>query len=176
MENPLEENRVRYNRMRNKVRKLSRNKRKNLEQSIDRNAKHNPKAVWKYINAKAKVNHKIVNIMNSAGELQSDEQEITNIFNKFFASVYTVESDPPPNIPLITRHKLGHIEFHETEILSALLELKVDKPPGPDGIHPKFLSEVAHLISKPLTYLFNLSMLSGTVPNYWKIAQVSPIH
>ena len=56
-----------------------------------------------------------------------------------------------------------------------MLELKVDKAPGPDGLHPKFLSEVAHLTSKQLTYLFNLSMLSGTEPNYLKLAQVSPI-
>uniref|UniRef100_A0A8C5N1B7 Reverse transcriptase domain-containing protein n=1 Tax=Leptobrachium leishanense TaxID=445787 RepID=A0A8C5N1B7_9ANUR len=47
---------------------------------------------------------------------------------------------------------------------------------GPDGIHPKLLKELSDVIAKPLTDLFNQSLLTGVVPEDWKLANVVPIH
>uniref|UniRef100_A0A8C5LN87 Reverse transcriptase domain-containing protein n=1 Tax=Leptobrachium leishanense TaxID=445787 RepID=A0A8C5LN87_9ANUR len=47
---------------------------------------------------------------------------------------------------------------------------------GPDGIHPKLLKELSDVIAKPLTDLFNQSLLMGVVPEDWKLANVVPIH
>uniref|UniRef100_A0A8C5M941 Reverse transcriptase domain-containing protein n=1 Tax=Leptobrachium leishanense TaxID=445787 RepID=A0A8C5M941_9ANUR len=47
---------------------------------------------------------------------------------------------------------------------------------GPDGIHPKLLKELSDVIAKPLTDLFNQSLLMGVVPEDWKLTNVVPIH
>ena len=176
MEYPSINNKVRYNRIRNKVRKLSRKKRKEMELNIAKNAKKNPKAVWRYLNSKAKTNKRIDNIIDENGESHTDEQDISDMFNKFFASVYTVEATPPPHIQPVTNHQIYTVSFEEPEVLSELLLLKIDKAPGPDGLHPKFLFEIAETISKPLTFLFNLSMSSGILPTCWKLGQITPIY
>ena len=44
--------RMQYNRIRNQVRRLTRNITKEYERGLARNAKENPKAIWRYINSK----------------------------------------------------------------------------------------------------------------------------
>ena len=45
----------------------------------------------------------------------------------------------------------------------ALKSLKINKSPGPDGIHPIILKELAFEISKPLSTIFNHSLNIGKV-------------
>ena len=51
----------------------------------------------------------------------------------------------------------------------------MNKSPGPDEIHLKFLYELREELSKPLTRLFQLSLSKGVVPQDWKDAIVSPL-
>ena len=57
----------------------------------------------------------------------------------------------------------------------ALKNLKVNKSPGPDGLHPRILRELSHELAKPFKMLFDKSMLQGKLPKKWKIAEVRPI-
>ena len=50
------------------------------------------------------------------------------------------------------------------------------KSPGPDGIHPRVLNELADCISIPLSIIFNTSLTTGKLPKEWKQANISPIH
>ncbi len=45
----------------------------------------------------------------------------------------------------------------------------------PDHIAPLFLKLAADFISPPLTYLFNLSLITNTIPKIWKSAFVVPL-
>ena len=58
----------------------------------------------------------------------------------------------------------------EEQMVKALQSLKVDKSPGPDGLHPRVLKEVANEIAHPLTVLFNSSISHGKIPKAWKNA------
>ena len=60
-------------------------------------------------------------------------------------------------------------------MLRKLQHLKVDKSPGPGGIHPALLKNCASAVTKPLTAIFQESYYSGIVPNDWKIADISPL-
>ncbi len=62
-----------------------------------------------------------------------------------------------------------------SDVCSALKELNVSKSPGPDYIAPLFLKLVSDFISPPLTYLFNLSLITNTIPRIWKSAFVVPL-
>ena len=66
-------------------------------------------------------------------------------------------------------------DVSEECIVTKLENLNVSKSPGPDGLHPRVLSELASVIAKPLSILFSNSLSSGTVPRDWKKANVSAV-
>ena len=56
-----------------------------------------------------------------------------------------------------------------------LRNLKTRKAPGPDGITPRILKELANELEPALTLLYQTSIDSGIVPQDWRTAHVSPI-
>ncbi len=61
------------------------------------------------------------------------------------------------------------------DVKRILKSLKKDKSPGPDGITPILLNELAEEISYRLTKIFQASLESGRLPKDWLTANVSPI-
>ena len=54
--------------------------------------------------------------------------------------------------------------INEKDVLLKLNNLKIDKSPGIDNIHPLVLTEVKIEIRDFLTKLFNLSLSTGYLP------------
>jgi len=67
------------------------------------------------------------------------------------------------------------IEFDVSTVLGKLSSLKIDKSPGPGGIHPMFLNKTASVLAKPVTALFAKSYQEGTIPIDWSLTLISPI-
>ena len=53
--------------------------------------------------------------------------------------------------------------------------LKITKSPGPDGIHPIMLIQLAPYLKTPLTLLFNKTLETGEIPADWKKGRISSI-
>ena len=64
----------------------------------------------------------------------------------------------------------------ESEIFDLLASLDISKATGPDGISARMLKYTAETITPIITSLFNQSILTGTVPDLWKLSLVVPIH
>ena len=47
---------------------------------------------------------------------------------------------------------------------------------GPDEIHPRVLREPAEVIAEPLSIICQRSLLTGEVPEDWRLASVTPIY
>ncbi|KFQ83931.1 hypothetical protein N337_03455, partial [Phoenicopterus ruber ruber] len=63
------------------------------------------------------------------------------------------------------------------EMVSDLLRhLDMHKSMGPDGIHPRVLKELAEVLIKPLSIIYQQSWLTGEVPVDWRLANVTPIY
>ena len=60
-------------------------------------------------------------------------------------------------------------------MFKVLSTLKVNKSPGPDGIQPKLLRELAKELAPPLKILFEKTLNEGILPRSWKEAEVRPI-
>ncbi|KAK4805387.1 hypothetical protein QYF61_003960, partial [Mycteria americana] len=60
---------------------------------------------------------------------------------------------------------------------SPLLAIKmiIHKSMGPDEIHPRVLKELADVLTKPLSIIYQQSWLTGEVPADWRLANVTPI-
>ena len=140
--------------------------------------KDNPKQFWKYVNRKTKSKGKISSLINSEGDLVTDDAGKAEILNKQFVSVFTVEDmsnmptldledkkikimeDIPVTIPCLTKH---------------LQKLNISKSCGPDGINARILKENACELAPALKILFELSMDESTVPKQWKQAHVTAL-
>ena len=64
--------------------------------------------------------------------------------------------------------------FSEYEVFTVLDKIKPTAT-GLDKLPAWFIHTAAPFISKPLTYLFNLSISQSKVPSQWKISSVTPV-
>ena len=64
----------------------------------------------------------------------------------------------------------------EYEVQCQLLSLKVNKACGHDTIPARMITDAADFIARPLSHIFNLSLLTGKVPNSMKVAKITPIY
>lgn len=65
--------------------------------------------------------------------------------------------------------------FSVSDVEKELSILNERKSAGSDGVDTKLLRFGSPWLAKPLYYLFLCSILSRTVPSYWKLADVTPI-
>ncbi|MBW6351215.1 reverse transcriptase family protein, partial [Pseudomonas aeruginosa] len=165
--------------LRRNAKKIIKQSKKTLELHIANQSKTNPKEFYSYIRKKKVVTSTVGPLVDENGEYTKDEVQMSNSLNTFFASVFTTEdlSDIPTPSPIQIDNSdvLSNITVTEREVLNCLDKLKVNKMPGPDTISPRVLKEAKDELSKPLTLLFNKSLQSGTMPDQWKLANVTPI-
>ena len=95
----------------------------------------------------------------------------------FFSSVFTNEPEGTrelPNRPEF-RYRLK-LSITTESLIKKLDKLKISKSPGPDGMHPRVLSELRTVLVSPLLVIFQTSVRTGSLPAAWKDANTSAIH
>jgi hypothetical protein len=84
-----------YTKTRNQVKSAIRKAKANMEKEIAKNAKSNPKIVWKYANSKRKTNTGIseLKFKSEEGEERktTTDKEKAEVLASFFSSVFTIE-------------------------------------------------------------------------------------
>ena len=172
-----------YRKVSNQVRRITRKAQKVLEKNVAKQAMTNPKNFWQFVNNKTRARPNIPDLFVDEGTptgsnvTTSSDKEKANISNQYFASVFTKEDALYDKvIPDRTECKLNDIDINEDMVKKKLLKLKVLQSKGPDGIHPRVLKELASVICIPLAIIFKTSIRSGTLPDEWKLANVTAIH
>ena len=69
----------------------------------------------------------------------------------------------------------GSVKFDPGNIFLKLNKLKIGSAPGPDGIPAIFFKNLASVLACPLAIFFDLIFQSETLPDSWKLANVTPI-
>ena len=80
-----------------------------------------------------------------------------------------------PNSHCISDNLLESIQTNPQRVESMLKSLKVGKAAGPDSVNNRLLKKLAYPLSFQLCGLYNFSFSSGTVPDLWKKANVTPV-
>ena len=136
------------------------------------------KLFWNYVNPKRKGSNDLTVIKMDNGSTLTDEREISECMNEFFASVFTREN--LENIPsfeqIITDDSLSFLQCSVDEVTKLLKELKPRKSPGPDGIHPLILKNCADTLAISICKIYNMSFSLGKIPDCWKQADIIPLH
>ena len=64
----------------------------------------------------------------------------------------------------------------EYELQIEINNLNENKSAGHDEVIAKMIKKISESIIKPLTYIYNLLFQTGKIPNFLKLAIVSPIY
>ena len=107
-----------------------------------------------------------------------DCKEKANIFARFFADQckLLVNDSVLPNPTLLTNSKLESFTIFPDEITSLIRSLDSAKAGGPDGISAQMLLLCDDTVTVPLKLIYNQILLTGIFPDFWKTANVTPIH
>ncbi len=170
-----------YTKVRNQAKKMGRNAVRDMEKDIAKNSKETPKRFWQYANSKRKTRSGISELRykneDGVDDITKGDREKAEVLAEFFTSVFTNEPDGElPHIEGI------HVEIpfadkniNEDAILKLLKELNQNKSAGPDELHPKSLLELRLSLAKPLAIIYNTSLMTGQVPDLWKLGNIVAI-
>ena len=171
-----QENFNKYKKLEKEVTVRVRSAKRGMEKKLAYSGENNTKTFANYIKSKTKAHTGIGPLKDSEGKLVTDEKDMSENLNTFFASVFTNEDTS--NIPtrdLETNEKLENVVITESIIRKKIIALKSNSAPGPDKISAHLLQHAREELLLPLKIIFNMSIKSGTVPQDWKHAIVTPI-
>ena len=152
------------------------NAKRNMEKKLAYSGDNNAKTFANYIKSKTKSHTGIGPLKNDDGKLITDDREMSEELNKFFASVFTNEDTS--NIPVRgqeTNTKLENVVFTSEKIRAKIKDLKSNSAPGPDNISAHLLQIAREELLEPLKIIFQQSFNTGIVPQDWRHATVTPI-
>ena len=131
----------RYKAARNNVIYELRTAKYHYEQNLASKIKTDSKLFWKYVKSKTKTKSVLNKLEMPNGEYTSTNQEVANILNNYFASVFEIESDE--ELPVFPQRnfisELNNINITDNDIEQAIDKIKSSKSPGPDNIHPNLI-------------------------------------
>ena len=118
----------------------------------------------------------------------TNEQDIADSFNSFFANVGTQlsssfeQSDSIPSFETyLDCNTRSDPNFYFTPVdedlvLTLITNLPNKTSSGIDNISNKLLKQIKHIIVQPLTLIINQSLTSGIYPDKFKISKITPLH
>ena len=112
--------------------------------------------------------------------MTTENKEKADVLNAFFTSVFKRPTGYPQVSPLSDLADLAGEQTkpsttQEETVRDLLLQLDCHKSMGPEEIHPRVLRELAEVIAEPLSIIYQRSLLTGEVPEDWRLANVTPI-
>ena len=171
------ENRIKYEELSKELVRKVRNAKRNQERKLANSNDGNAKRFAAYIKSKTKTVTSIGPLKHEDGSLITEDIDMAEMLNTFFASVFTQEeTDTVPELEPETGSLLTTIEISEDKVKNKIKDLKDGGAQGPDEIGAKILKLAAQHLVKPLCHIYRLSLRTGEVPKDWRHARVTPIY
>ena len=152
-----------------------------LELKLAAGVKGNKKLFYKYINSKRRTRENLHSLLDEAGNVTTEDKEKADVLNAFFTSVFKRQTGYPQvsllsDLAALAGEQTKPPTIQEETVRDLLLQLDCHKSMGPDEIHPRVLRERAEVIAEPLSIIYQCSLLTGEIPEDWRLANVTPIY
>ncbi|KAK4811106.1 hypothetical protein QYF61_016392 [Mycteria americana] len=139
-----------------------------LELNLAAAVKDNKKHFFKYISSQRRAKENLQPLVDGGGNTVTKDEEKAEgqLFSGYPAPQELEDRDGDQNgAPIIQGEMVSDLLHH----------LDIPKSMGPDEIHPRVLKELADVLTKPLSIIYQQSWLTGEVPADWRLANVTPI-
>ena len=148
-----------------------------LANIISPESKTNPKRFWSFTKARRCDHSGVAPLKSKERIMFSDSQTKASILNSHFPNVFnmTESLDSMKDKGISSHPSMTDIKVSCTRNFKLLRKLDVHKAPGPDGLSPKLLKELADELAPILTLLFQTSLQQGKIPDDWRTADIVPI-
>ena len=140
--------------------------------------------MWRTINKVLDKNVETVShsSLEVEGKYLTRERDVVEAINRHFALVgpklaEKITSKPDDDCLRYISPEANVMTFKtvsETYLPNAIKNLKNGKAAGPDKIPTTIIKNVEDIITKPLTMIFNSSLMNGVFPDIFKIARIIP--
>ena len=111
-----------------------------------------------------------------SGERTTSRSDIIMEATSYYKSLYT-SSTPSRNILEDSQKPNDAIPpIPQSEVSSAIAELKNGKTPGEDGIWNEYMKYESELLTQPITAVFNKILQTETIPEQWKLNTIILLH
>ena len=143
--------------------------------------KSNPKFFYSYAKSHSQIKSHLNMLFNKDSSVTTDPKEMADLLQDQFSSVYSNPNAPGVKAATFASPEVGNlfdsydISFTTDDILEAIGELKADSACGPDGIPAILIKSCKEELCKPIKMIWDKSLATGTVPEYYKKAFVSPL-
>ena len=122
------------------------------------------KSFWTYVKHRRSQAISSVGPLKSGNTIATQSRDKAEILNKQFIPVFSKPSERLDYHPQTLHSKMKDIIVSEAGVLKQLKSLKTNKACGHDGISPRVLKELTHILAAPLNTLFQTTLDKGVVP------------
>ena len=113
--------------------------------------------------------------------MTTEDKEKADALNAVFTSVFKRLTGYPQvsllsDLAALAGEQTKPPTIQEETVRDLLLQLDCHESMAPDEIHPRVLRELAELTAEPPSTIYQRSLLTGEVPEDWRLASVTPIY
>ena len=123
---------------------------------------------YKHVNKNSVHKSGIGPLKNADGNLVLDIIEKAELLNAYFVSICTIDNGLRPPLPYsfstLTSDKISTVVFRAEPVQRIMKKLKNKTSFGPDCLPTILYKQLASQLAYPLAAIFNIFVLSGTVP------------
>ena len=141
--------------------------------------KSNPKFFFTYAKKARKAKVRVGPLFNADGKLETNPEQIANLLQDQYASVFSDPKNPNKVIPDKLNANippLCEIEITEKEIIKAISEIPENSATTEDDIPAKVLRYCKNQLAKPIKIIWQHSFETCFIHSMYKTQIITPVH
>ena len=133
-------------------------------------------AFYRHVNSRIRRRDNIGVLIDESGCTAVSDDERAAKFNDFFASTCVTDNGVvPPCQNVAGSSFLETVIFSESEVLTAMKNLKSNLSSGPDALPPLLFKKLRQFLAPVLALLFTQLFSVATIPHEWHNAIIAPV-
>ena len=174
---------VEFKRVRNKATTELRRSKRIFEEKLAEGIKKDSKSFFRYVRTKSGTKDKIGPLKDNDGNLLTSNEDMSELLNRFFASVFTqelgvvhgrIDGNDDEQFSGSTRDE-NSILITEAMVTEQIGRLADNKVTDTGGLGSSLIKQLVGVIELPLVLIFQEFLRSGQVPVQWKEANMTAI-